>query len=51
MIIYDDFIRNTEEELDKVFDFLQIEKIKINTSKQYMVGGWQWKNSFLKRYF
>ena len=51
VIIYDDFIRNTEEELDKVFDFLQIEKIKINTSKQYMVGGWQWKNSFFKKIF
>ena len=51
VIIYDDFIRNTDEELDKVFGFLQIEKIKINTSKQYMVGGWQWKNSFFKKIF
>tara|TARA_B100000965_G_scaffold367681_1_gene353809 strand:+ start:387 stop:1277 length:891 start_codon:yes stop_codon:yes gene_type:complete len=51
IIIYDDFVNNTTEELDKVFDFLQIEKININTSKHYMVGGWQWKNQYFKNMF
>ena len=47
----DDFVKNTAEELDKVFDFLQIEMININTSKHYMVGGWQWKNPYFKKMF
>ena len=51
VIIYDDFVKNTAEELDKVFNFLQIEMININTSKHYMVGGWQWKNPYFKKMF
>ena len=51
VIIYDDFINNTQEELSKVFDFLNVKDISINTNQKHMVGGWQWKSIFLKNMF
>jgi hypothetical protein len=48
VIIYDDFINDTKKELSKVFHFLDIDNISINIDEKYMVGGWQWKSSFLK---
>jgi len=49
VIIYDDYKKDFEAEMNKVFDFLGIERIKINTEKQYMIGGWQWKNEKMKQ--
>ena len=49
--IYDDFIFNTKNELDKIFNFLDVKKTKIDTAKQYMTGGWKWKNSFQRKIF
>ena len=51
IIIYDDFITDTQNELSKVFSFLKVKKIEINIAKKYMVGGWKWKNSFFKNTF
>ena len=51
VIIYDDFINNAQEELSKVFDFLNVKDISINTNQKHMVGGWQWKSGFLKNIF
>ena len=51
IIIYDDFIENTKNELDKIFNFLDVKKSKIDTEKQYMTGGWKWKNSFQRKIF
>ena len=51
VIIYDDFIADTQNELSKVFSFLKVKKIEINIAKKYMVGGWKWKNSFFKNTF
>ena len=51
VIIYDDFITDTQNELSKVFSFLKVKKIEINIAKKYMVGGWKWKNSFFKNTF
>ena len=51
VIIYDDFIADTQNELSKVFSFLEVKKIEINIYEKYMVGGWKWKNSFFKNTF
>ncbi len=49
IIIYDDYKRNLEVEMKKVFDFLRVERVKINTEKRHMVGDWQWKNEKMKQ--
>ena len=51
IVIYDDFIADTQNELSKIFSFLNISECIINTNEKYMVGGWQWKSSFLKKLF
>ena len=51
VIIYDDFITDTQNELSKVFSFLKVKKIDVNITEKYMVGGWKWKNSFFKNTF
>ncbi len=49
IIIYDDYKKNLEVEMKKVFDFIGVERIKINTEKRHMVGGWQWENEEMKK--
>ncbi len=51
IVIYDDFIADTQNELSKIFSFLNVSECVINTNEKYMVGGWQWKSSFLKKLF
>ena len=51
VIIYDDFITDTQNELSKVFSFLKVKKINVNITEKYMVGGWKWKNRFFKNTF
>ena len=51
IILYSDFINNTHKELSKLFCFLDIKDKKIDVNKQYMVGGWKWKNKFLRKIF
>jgi len=51
VIIYDDFITDTQNELSKVFSFLKVKKIDVNITEKYMVGGWKWKNRFFKNTF
>ena len=56
IIIYKDFINNTNQELSRLFSFLGIKDVKIDFNKQYMAGGWKWKNDlfrkiFMKRHF
>ena len=56
IIIYKDFINNTHQELSRLFSFLGIKDVHIDFNKQYMVGGWKWKNDlfrkiFMKRHF
>jgi len=51
IIIYDDFISEPQKELDKVCSFLSINQIQFNVNSKYMVGGWQWKSPFLKKFF
>ena len=51
IIIYEDFISEPQKELDKVCSFLSINQIQFNVNSKYMVGGWQWKSPFLKKFF
>ena len=48
VIIYDDYKANFNLELKKVFSFLGLNNIEIDTQKRHMVGGWQWKNEWMK---
>ena len=49
IIIYDDYEKDLNTELEKVFDFLNIEKMELDTSQRHMVGGWEWKNEKIKK--
>ena len=48
IIIYDDYQNDFQAEMNKVFDFLEIEKVEINSEKKHMVGGWQWEDEKMK---
>jgi hypothetical protein len=49
IIIYDDYQNDFQNEMNKVFNFLAIKKVEINSEKKYMVGGWQWEDERLKK--
>jgi hypothetical protein len=49
IIIYDDYKSDFKSEMNKVFNFLEVENIEIDSDKRYMVGGWQWENEKMKR--
>ena len=49
IIIYEDYKNNFKNEMIKVFDFLGINKINIDSDKRHMVGGWQWEDEKMKR--
>ena len=48
IIIYDDYKLDFQNEMNKVFDFLEINRMDINSEQQHMVGGWQWQNQKVK---
>ena len=50
IIIYDDYQNDFQSEMNKVFDFLKIEKVEINSEKKHMVGGWQWEDGKIKNF-
>jgi len=49
VIIYDDYKADFKGEMHKVFDFLAIDKININTEERHMIGDWQWENDRMKK--
>lgn len=49
IIIYEDYKSDFQSEINKVFDFLGIERIDINSEEKHMVGGWQWGNDSMKK--
>jgi len=49
VVLYDDFIENTTQEVKKVFDFLGVEGEKVNTKKVVNSGGKKWKSLFIKQ--
>lgn len=48
VVIYDDYVRNINGSIKRVFDFLKVDNIEIDTSQRHMVGGWIFKNYILK---
>ena len=48
IIIYDDYQNYFQDEMNKVFDFLEIQTVEINSEKKHMVGGWQWEDENMK---
>ena len=48
IIIYDDYKLDFQNEMNKVFDFLEINRMEINSEQKHMVGGWQWQNQKVK---
>ena len=48
IIIYEDYKLDFQNEMNKVFDFLEINRMEINSEQKHMVGGWQWQNQKLK---
>ena len=34
--------------MDKIFDFLNVNRVEIDFQTQHMVGGWQWENDKIK---
>jgi len=48
IIIYEDYQLDFQNEMNKVFDFLEINRMEINSEQKHMVGGWQWQNQTVK---
>ncbi|HIG32118.1 MAG TPA: sulfotransferase [Flavobacteriales bacterium] len=48
IILYEDYVKDVNMELLRVFNFLDIENRMIDTVERHMVGGWQWKNKKMK---
>ena len=51
LILHDDFLESTEEEIKKVFNFLGVkDSVKVNTKRKYNVGGLSWKSKTMKSF-
>jgi len=48
VIIYDDYKNDFNSEIDNVFKFLDLDAFKVNADEKHMVGGWEWKNDWIK---
>ena len=48
VIMYEDYVSDIDLCLANVFDFLDIDKISVDTSRRHMVGGWIFKRKFLR---
>ena len=48
VILYDDYVQDINLCLDQVFDFLEIERMIIDTSTRHMQGGWMFRYKFLR---
>jgi len=48
IIIYEDYQNDFQSEMNKVFNFLEIKIINIDSEKKHMVGGWQWEDEKMK---
>jgi len=52
IILYDEFITNTDSVLKDTFEFLDVDSsISINSKAKYNTGGKRWKSVFLKNFF
>tara|TARA_B100001115_G_C15844390_1_gene424549 strand:- start:1476 stop:2381 length:906 start_codon:yes stop_codon:yes gene_type:complete len=51
IVLHDDFAKNTRLELKKIYNFLQVKNLQVDTKKKYNIGALQWNYRFLKRFF
>ena len=49
VVIYDDYVSNINGCIKRVFDFLNVNNIEIDSSQRHMVGGWIFKNPILRK--
>lgn len=49
VIIYDDYVDDINKSIDGVFNFLGVKSILVDTTQRYMVGGWVFKKTFLRK--
>lgn len=49
VVIYDDYKTDFNGELNKIFDYLKLVRVRINAEQRHMVGGWEWKNVGIKK--
>lgn len=49
VVIYDDYVSNINGCIKRVFDFLNVNNIEIDSSERHMVGGWIFKNPILRK--
>ena len=49
VVIYDDYVCNINRSIKRVFDFLKVNNIEMDTSQRHMVGGWIFKNPILRK--
>jgi hypothetical protein len=48
IVFYDDYKNDFQSEMNKIFEFLNINRIQIDSQYKYMVGGWHWENDMIK---
>ena len=48
IILYDDYVKDINNCFEKVFSFLGLESIYVDTSIRHMQGGWKFKNNFFR---
>jgi len=51
IVLHDDFAQNTYLELKKIYNFLQVKNLQVDTKKKYNVGASQWNHRLLKWVF
>lgn len=51
IVLHDDFAQNTNLELKKIYNFLQVKNLQVDTKKKYNIGALQWNYRFLKGFF
>ena len=49
VVIYDDYVSNINGSIKRVFDFLKVNNIEMDTSQKHMVGGWIFKSPILRK--
>jgi len=50
VIIFDDYKNDFSSEIDSVFKFLDLGYFKVNAKEKHMLGGWEWKNEWIKSF-
>ena len=48
VVLYNDYKNDFSSEMNNVFKFLDLDAFKVHTDEKHMVGGWEWKNYWIK---